>query len=70
MTALAWAKAIWEQQSDMCFNWQSFTKEMRIGFDHPISGSSAALRLIVLLQGSRSVADYAIDIRTLAAESS
>ena len=66
--ALAWTTAIWEKQSDICFNWQSFTQEMKRVFDHPICGRNTAQRLIALRQGSRSVADYTIDIWTLAAE--
>ena len=42
---------------------------MRRVFDHPISGRTAAQRLIALWPGSRSGADYAIDFRKLAAES-
>lgn len=38
-------------------------------FDHHISGRNAAQRLIALRQDSQSVVDYAIDFRTLAAES-
>jgi hypothetical protein len=43
---------------------------MKRVFDHPFSARNAAKRLIVLRQGSRSIADYAIDIWTLAAKSS
>ncbi|KAK7925711.1 hypothetical protein WMY93_008021 [Mugilogobius chulae] len=38
-------------------------------FDHPVSGKEAAKRLFSLRQGSRSVAEFAIEFRTLAAES-
>ena len=68
--ARAWATAIWEQQSHICHCYEDFTAEMRQVFDSPVSGREAARTLLRLRQGSRGVADYAIDFRTLAAESS
>ena len=38
-------------------------------FDHPVQGQDAARRLLSLRQGSRSVAEYSIEFRTLVAES-
>lgn len=38
-------------------------------FNHPVCGRDASNRLTNIRQGSRSVADYAIEFRTLAAES-
>ncbi|KAF7640739.1 hypothetical protein LDENG_00018860, partial [Lucifuga dentata] len=42
---------------------------MKKVFDHPVQGKDAAKRLLSLRQGSRSVAEYSIDFRVLAAES-
>ncbi|KAF7640741.1 hypothetical protein LDENG_00018150 [Lucifuga dentata] len=42
---------------------------MKKVFDHPVQGKFAAKRLLSLCQGSRSVAEYSIDFRVLAAES-
>ena len=67
--ALTWATAVWESQSDACSSYASFTQEMRRNFDHPVQGKDAAKRLLSLRQGSRSVAEMAIEFRTLAAES-
>ena len=68
-SALTWATAVWESQSDACSTYAKFTEEMRRNFDHPVRGKDAAKRLLSLHQGSRSVAEMAIEFRTLAAES-
>lgn len=67
--ALNWASAIWEKQGEVCFSYPDFTAEMKQIFDHPVSGKEAAKRLFSLRQGTRSVAEFAIEFRTLAAES-
>lgn len=67
--ALAWATAVWEQQSDICSNYNLFVAEMKKVFDHSISGREASEKLFNLRQGQRSVADYSIEFRTLAVES-
>ena len=43
--------------------------EVRKVFDSPMSGRKETQKLLQLRQDSRSVADYAVDFRTLAAES-
>ena len=68
-SALTWATAVWESQSDICSTYARFTEELRRNFDHPVRGKDAAKRLLSLHQGSRSVAEMAIEFRTLAAES-
>ncbi|XP_077356599.1 uncharacterized protein LOC144003826 [Festucalex cinctus] len=67
--ALAWASAEWEGQSSVCASYPAFTGEMRKIFDHPVRGKEAAKRLMSLRQGSRSVAEFSVEFRTLAAES-
>ena len=42
---------------------------MRSVFDHPVRGKEASHSLLQLRQGSRSVASFAVEFRTLAAES-
>ncbi|KAK0131553.1 Retrotransposon-like protein 1 [Merluccius polli] len=42
---------------------------MKKVFDHPVQGREASQRLLQLRQGSRSVASFAVEFRTLAAES-
>ncbi len=69
--ALAWATALWEQspQPAICSDYSCFIEEMRRVFDHPVSGREAASRLLQLTQASPSVAELAVDFRTLAMES-
>ncbi|KAI2655590.1 Transposon Tf2-6 polyprotein [Labeo rohita] len=66
--ALAWATAVWDSQSAQ-FNFSSFTAELKKIFDHPVHGKEAAKRLLSLRQGSRSVAEYSVEFRIIAAES-
>ena len=61
--------AVWEQQSAICFSLEEFVAEVKKVFDSPLSGREAARKLIQLRQDSLSVADYAVDFRTLEAES-
>ena len=67
-SALAWASAVWESQSNLCYSYPEFTEEMKKVFHHPVSGRDATKRLLSLRQGSRSVAEYSVEFRTLAAE--
>lgn len=67
--ALSWATAMWEKQSLISSSYPHFIQEMRKVFDHPVRGKDAARRLLSLRQGPRSVAELAIEFRTLAAES-
>ncbi|XP_045080421.1 uncharacterized protein LOC123492194 [Coregonus clupeaformis] len=59
--AIAWATAVWEQQSTICLSLEEFVAEVRKVFDSSLSGREAARKLLV--------ADYAVDFRTFAAES-
>ena len=63
--ALAWATAVWERSSAACFDYSVFTED----FDHPVRGREVSQRLLLLCQGSRSVASFAVEFRTLAVES-
>uniref|UniRef100_A0AAQ4RRK4 Retrotransposon gag domain-containing protein n=1 Tax=Gasterosteus aculeatus aculeatus TaxID=481459 RepID=A0AAQ4RRK4_GASAC len=67
--ALEWASAVWEKQGAIAQSCELFTAEMRKIFDHPVRGKDASKRLLSLRQGTRSVADYSIEFRILAAES-
>lgn len=67
--ALAWATAVWEEQTRVCQRYVWFTEELRRIFDHPVGGREAASRLLRIKQGTRSAADYAVEFRTLAVES-
>uniref|UniRef100_A0AAQ4RGT8 CCHC-type domain-containing protein n=1 Tax=Gasterosteus aculeatus aculeatus TaxID=481459 RepID=A0AAQ4RGT8_GASAC len=67
--ALEWATAVWGQQDPVCSDHEKFMQQLRQVFDHPYSLQEAASRLLKLRQGQQAVADFAIDFRTLAAES-
>ena len=67
--ALAWASAFWDSGSRASDNFDLFVSEMRRVFDHPVEGGDAAKRLMSLRQGSRSVAEFSVEFRTVAANS-
>ncbi|KAG1935783.1 retrotransposable element [Pimephales promelas] len=64
-----WGAAVWENQDDCCSSFQKLSDEMRRVFDRAASGREAARVLTELRQGERSVSDFSIEFRTLAAES-
>lgn len=66
--AMSWATAVWEQQSLITNSNTAFTTEMKKVFGHPVRGKDTSKRLLSLRQGMRSVAEYSIECRTLAAE--
>jgi hypothetical protein len=67
--ALAWATVVWEQQFTVCLSLEVFVAEVRKVFEAPGSGREAARKLLQLRQDTLSVADYAVEFHTLAAES-
>lgn len=67
--AREWGTALWERQDEVCYSYVGFINEMKRVFDHPVKGRDAANRLFSIRQGARSVAEFALDFRTLAAES-
>ncbi|CAJ1074292.1 uncharacterized protein LOC124485733 [Xyrichtys novacula] len=68
--AREWGTAVWGRQDSACESYAAFVAEMRKVFDHPVSGNNASHRLMAISQGTRSVAEFAVEFRTLAAESS
>uniref|UniRef100_A0A3Q1G1E1 DUF4939 domain-containing protein n=1 Tax=Acanthochromis polyacanthus TaxID=80966 RepID=A0A3Q1G1E1_9TELE len=66
--ARRWGSAVWMNNNPVCDSYSAFTAAMREVFDHPVQGQNAAKRLGSLKQGGRSVADYAVEFRTLVAE--
>lgn len=68
--AREWGTSVWDANSPVCSFLESFTKEMKKVFDRAASGREAARVLLQKHQGRRSVFDYAIDFRTLAANCS
>jgi hypothetical protein len=67
--AALWGTAVWENQDPCCASFQALSSEMRRVFDRAVAGREAARVLADLRQGDRSVSDYSIEFRTLAAES-
>ncbi len=67
--ALDWATALWEVSPVFLKSYSLFVDEFKKVFDHSVQNREAASQLLSLRQGSRSVADYSIEFRVLAAGS-
>ena len=67
--ALDWAVASFNNDALFASDYLRFISEFRLVFDHPPDGSDAATRLHTLNQGPRSVAEFAVEFRILAAKS-
>uniref|UniRef100_A0A3B1JRD6 Retrotransposon gag domain-containing protein n=1 Tax=Astyanax mexicanus TaxID=7994 RepID=A0A3B1JRD6_ASTMX len=65
--ALDWATAVWPNLQTLTF--EQFITELRSVFDHPREGKSSGEFLCKIRQGNRSVVEYALEFRTLAASS-
>ncbi|KAL0155977.1 hypothetical protein M9458_004409, partial [Cirrhinus mrigala] len=66
--AALWGTAVWENQDPCCASFLALAAEMKRVFDRAATGREAARRLTDLRQGERSVSDFSIEFRTLAAE--
>ncbi len=64
--ARGWATAAWEAQASCGGHYELFKGEMIKVFDRSVYGHEASRLLAVLHQEERSVADFAIEFRTLA----
>ncbi|KAI4904480.1 hypothetical protein NFI96_029744, partial [Prochilodus magdalenae] len=65
--ALDWANAVWLTYERGTYT--DFIRDFRAVFDHPDKGRETGDQLFQLQQGSRSVAQYALAFRTIAAGS-
>ena len=65
--AREWGTAVWEANAPECQTFSQFAQAMRGVFDRSVSGPAATQQLFRIRQGQRSISDYAIDFRTLAA---
>ncbi|KAI4872535.1 hypothetical protein NFI96_006253, partial [Prochilodus magdalenae] len=65
--ALDWANAVWSTYERGTYT--DFIRDFRAVFDHPDKGRETGDQLFQLQQGSRSVAQYALAFRTVAAGS-
>ncbi len=66
--AASWGTTLWEQRLPCCASFRSFSEELKKVFDRAASGREAARLLAELQQGDRTVTNYSIEFRTLAAE--
>ncbi len=66
--AALWETAVWENHHACCSSFHALSEEMKRVFDRAVVGREAARRLADLRQGERSVSDFSIEFRTLAAE--
>ncbi len=66
--AALWGTAVWENHHACCSSFHALSEEMKRVFDRAVVGREAARRLADLRQGERSVSDFSIEFRTLAAE--
>ncbi|XDV17972.1 hypothetical protein PO909_023760 [Leuciscus waleckii] len=66
--AALWGTTVWEQGHDCLESFQTFSTELKKVFNRAVAGKEAARVLADLRQDHRSVTDYSIEFRTLAAE--
>ncbi|KAK3548058.1 hypothetical protein QTP70_004282 [Hemibagrus guttatus] len=67
--AIEWAAAVWETDRLFQTSCTYFVKQLRDVFEYPAGGKDVSTCLMQLSQGHRLAADYAIEFRTLAAQS-
>lgn len=65
--ACEWEAAEWAQESPGCSSFEDFAEELTWTFDPTKPRKDAAFRLTHISQGNKSVAEYAVEFRTLAA---
>lgn len=67
--ARQWGTVEWSRKSPVCSSYKHFAKDLLLTFDPARPKKESALRLAEVKQGSRSVSQYSIEFRTLAADS-
>lgn len=67
--AREWATAEWARQSEVCQSFSEFSMALRQVFEHCTPGREAARGLLQIRQGRSRVSEYAIEFRTMAADS-
>ncbi|KAK3557809.1 hypothetical protein QTP86_002691 [Hemibagrus guttatus] len=67
--AIEWAAAVWETERLFQTSYTYFVKQLRDVFEYPAGGKDVSTHLLQLSQGRRLAAEYAIEFRTLAAQS-
>ncbi|KAI2648976.1 Transposon Tf2-9 polyprotein [Labeo rohita] len=67
--ALDWASAVWDADSQFKRSVDYFLQQIQEVFEYPAGGRDISNQIIHARQGNRTAADYAIEFRTLAAQS-
>ncbi|XP_067230540.1 rhomboid-related protein 3 isoform X1 [Chanodichthys erythropterus] len=67
--ALQWADSLWTQNGSVVKSYTAFVTHFREVFGKPLADSSTGEKLYNLKQGNKTVNDYALQFRTLAATS-
>ncbi len=67
--AIDWAAAVWETERLFRTSYKYFVQQLRDVFEYPAGGKDISTQLLHMSQGNRTAADYAIEFRTLAAQS-
>ncbi|KAI2647858.1 Transposon Tf2-9 polyprotein [Labeo rohita] len=67
--ALDWASAVWDADPQFKKSVEYFLLQIREVFEYPAGGRDVSTQLIHAKQGNRTAAEYAIEFRTLAAQS-
>uniref|UniRef100_A0A4W5KFP9 CCHC-type domain-containing protein n=1 Tax=Hucho hucho TaxID=62062 RepID=A0A4W5KFP9_9TELE len=66
--AIEWAAAVWDSDSRLRYSMEYFI-QLREVFEYPAGGQDVSTRIMNITQGNRTAAEYAIEFRTLAAQS-
>ncbi|KAL0187127.1 hypothetical protein M9458_018797, partial [Cirrhinus mrigala] len=66
--ALDWATAVWGTDGSVFPTFNYFLQRFREVFDHPSRGKNAGEQLLALSQGSSTATEFALNFRTLAAQ--
>lgn len=64
--ALTWATVVWEQGGELISSHEQFTELFWCVFDHSLEGRKTGEQLLPITQGTRRVAEYALEFLTIA----
>ncbi|KAI2647139.1 Transposon Tf2-6 polyprotein [Labeo rohita] len=67
--ALDWASAVWDTDPQFKRSVDHFLQQVHEVFEYPAGGRDISTQLMNATQGNRTAAEYAIEVRTLAAQS-
>ncbi|KAL0148123.1 hypothetical protein M9458_056593 [Cirrhinus mrigala] len=67
--AIDWASVVWDSDSQLKSSVEYFLQQIREVFEYPAGGRDISTQLISIIQSNRTAAEYAIEFRTLAAQS-